>query len=203
VTQTITPPTSRARRLVRAILGFGVGVAIGLAPYLGTVAVPGFRPLLGLYPLSIRDIMIRLAAALMGVVAVSVEWFGSERLSPTWLHQTFLRTLGIVVAGLFALIVLHTVFVVSVPIDGGSDTVSFVIGWSRQASCKCGPELSDAQCIATVTTFNPASIDACWGDRSIRFAKLGLILSYLIFTAGFGGLVGLTLMGPSAGGKKS
>jgi hypothetical protein len=188
------PDTPLTRRLVRAVLGFGVGVAIGLAPYLGTVAVPGFRPLLELYPLSIRDTMIPLAAALMGIVAVCVEWYGSDRLSAAWLSRSFRRALTIVVAGLLLVVVVHTTFVVKVVIDGGRETVSFVVGWSRQPSCKCGPELSDAQCITDVTTFNPASIDTCWGDRNVRFAKLSLILSYLVFTGGFGGLVGLATL---------
>jgi len=199
MTSDIKPHTSTARRLVRAILGFGVGVAIGLAPYLGTVAIPGFHPLVGLYPASVRDIMLPLSAAVMGIVAVWVEWYGYERLTEAWRRRTFLRTLAVVLVGLLLLIVIHTVFVLHVSIEGGERSVPFVIGMNRQPSCKCEPGLSDAQCVATVTTFNPASIEACWGDRNVRVAKLALILSYLLFTGGFGGLVGLTLLRATGG----
>lgn len=192
------PHTPTARRLVRAILGFGVGVGIGLAPYLGVLHVPLFTPLLALYPESIRGVVLPLSATVMGIVAVCVEWYGSRRLTDTWLRRTFRRTLRIVIGGLLLLIVVHTAFVVLVPIEGGKGSVSFVIGWSRQTWCKCGPEISDAQCIATVTTFNPTMIDSCWGDRNVRIAKLALIFSYLLFTGGFGGLVGLTVLGTGA-----
>lgn len=195
--ESIRPHTALTRRLVRAILGFGVGVAVGLAPYLGTVGVPGFQPLLNLYPLSIRNVAIPLAAALMGIVAVVVDWYGAERLTPTRLRRMFWRTLTIVGAGFVLLIVVHTAFVVAVPIEGGSDSVSFVIGWTRQATCNCGQELSDAQCIQRIT-FNLAAVDACWGDRGVRFAKLVLILSYLLFTGAFGVLVGITIVRAAA-----
>lgn len=51
----VPPPPPLARQLVHYILGFGVSVAVGLAPYLGRVNVPLFDSLLKLIPTSIHD----------------------------------------------------------------------------------------------------------------------------------------------------
>src|SRR2546423_14676681 len=89
----IRPPTPLARKLVRYIVGFGVGTSIGLAPYLGFVNVRLFRPLLSLIPDTIQDTVIPLSAALMGTVAVVIQWYSGEQVSRLWLHKQFARTL--------------------------------------------------------------------------------------------------------------
>ena len=76
---TITPATSLSKKFVRYIIGFGVGVAVGLAPYLGILNVPFFKPLLSLIPEAVRGTAIPLSAALMGIVAVVIQSYGSER----------------------------------------------------------------------------------------------------------------------------
>src|SRR5437016_3481091 len=83
------PPPPLARRWIRYLLGFGVSVAIGLAPYLGKVHVPLFSPLLDLIPESLQTTILPLSSALMGIVAVGVQWYGGERLTEQWLRRAF------------------------------------------------------------------------------------------------------------------
>jgi hypothetical protein len=40
MSETIAPPTPLARQFVRLLVGFGVGVGLGSAPFLGIVDVP-------------------------------------------------------------------------------------------------------------------------------------------------------------------
>jgi len=82
-------------RWTRLVLGFGVSVAIGLAPYLGLVKVPLFAPLLSLIPVSIQNVALPLSAASMGVVAVFIQWYGFQRYSKHWLNTSFRRVMGV------------------------------------------------------------------------------------------------------------
>lgn len=78
---TARPPTALTRVWVRSLIGFSVGVAVGLAPYLGVTGVPLFTPLLELIPSTARHTTIPLSAALMGLVAMWVQWYGADKLS--------------------------------------------------------------------------------------------------------------------------
>src|ERR1051325_2256248 len=90
--ESLPPLTST---LVRYVLGFGVSVGVGLAPYLGRLNVPLFTPLLSMMPVSLQDTAIPLSAALMGVVAVAIQWHGRERLNRKWAEKTFKKTLAL------------------------------------------------------------------------------------------------------------
>jgi hypothetical protein len=89
----IQPATPLARKFVRYLVGFGVGVGVGLAPYLGIVKVPLFRSLLSLIPDSIQDTVIPLSAALMGTLAVAIQWYAGESVTRQALRKMFTRTL--------------------------------------------------------------------------------------------------------------
>ena len=60
-------PTPIARRYVSYVVGFGVALGIGLAPFLGKVA--GVDALLNLFPRSLHGSLIPLSAFLMGFIA--------------------------------------------------------------------------------------------------------------------------------------
>jgi len=195
-------PTSLARRLVRYVLGFGVGVSVGLAPYLGLFRVPFFVPLLNLIPESIQNTAIPLSAALMGTVAVVVQWFARDRMSRVLLRKSFKRTLFIIGMSFIVLLILHTMVVVSVPILGGQDSVSFIVGFTRPQKPPCPAEVSDSDCIKRIT-LDPSAIESFWGDRAVRLATLSLILAYLAFTGSFGSLIGLVLLKENSTHKKS
>lgn len=191
--QPIPPPPRLARRLVRYILGFGVSFAIGLAPYLGKLNVPGFTPLLSLMPSTIQGTAIPLSAALMGIVAVAIQWYGGERVTPAWLRKGFKRALIMALLSFLLLTVVHTLVVVRVEILGGRDSVSFVVGFVRPHKPPCTAEVSDSTCIKLIT-FDVSEIEAFWGDSQVRVAKIALILSYLLATSSFGLIVGLLLL---------
>lgn len=186
-------PPSLAQKWVRYLLGFGVSVAVGLAPYLGRVRIPLFSSLLSLIPENIQDTLLPLSAALMGIVAVLVQWYGSDKLTKTWLKRRFSLIVILAIVSFLLLTLVHVLAVVKVPYDGGKKSVSFLVGFSRPNNPPCTAEISDADCIQRLT-FNPVRIESFWGDRQIRLAKLSLILPYLTFTSLFGMLVGLLLL---------
>src|SRR5690242_19693066 len=124
----------------------------GWHPYLGAVNVPGFRALLTLFPVSIRDTMIPLSAALMGIIAVAVQWYGSDKTDRKWLARSFRWTLLFALVSLVTLVGAHALTVVRVTLDGGKEAVSFVVGVNeRRLSCGCSPQMSDADCIKNVS----------------------------------------------------
>lgn len=197
----VQAPTTLSRKLVRFIIGFGVGVGLGLAPYLGQFDIPFFSPLLSLIPESVQNILLPLSAALMGTVAVVVQWYAGEKLSNTWLRKFFSRTLLLTAITFVALTLVHSYFVVTVPIQGGEESVSFLVGFSRPNKPPCNEEMSDSECIKHIT-LDSSKVDSYWGDRQVRFAKLLLIFSYLLFTGSFGTLIGLILLRDDTGTRR-
>lgn len=186
------PPTALARRFVRYVVGFGVGVAVGMAPFLGVLEVPGFQALVSLYPRELRATLIPLSAFLMGLVAVAVQFYAGSSISRRALGRRFRRGLAVLLIGFLLMIVLYTLFVVRVELDGGESAVAVTVGWTRLPSCGCTAE-SDVDCVGELSLSSRA-IESCWGGRQLRVVRLILILSYLLVTGGFGALVGLLLL---------
>ena len=187
------PPTPLIRRLVRYVAGFGVGVGLGLAPFLGTIQVPGFEALLGLFPPELQRTLIPLSAFLMGLVAMAVQFYAGERIARSALRRRFRRALIALLVGLLLFVGLHTLFVKSLPTDGGAGSAVVTIGWQRLPSCGCPPTLSDAECVKSLSA-DPAAIESCWGSRQLGLARLSLTLAYLVLTGGFAALAGLLLL---------
>lgn len=187
----IPAPPSIARRLVSYVLGFGVSVAVGLAPYLGKLDIPLFDSLLKLIPTSLHNTALPLSAALMGLVAVIVQWYGSERFSKDWLHQSFTKVLKLTLGTFIILFIVHIFVVVRVPYDGGSET--FLVGFVRPVKPPCEDSISDVECIARIT-LDDTEIQSYWGSFQIRIATISLLFPYLAFTGSFGLLVGLLLL---------
>jgi hypothetical protein len=185
-------PTPLARQFVRYMVGFGVAVAIGLAPFLGELDLPLFTPLLHLIPRSVRDTLVPLSAALMGLVAVVVQWLGQERLSRARQRKMFARTLAVVVFSFVLLFALNNFIVVRVPIPALGSTETFIVGFTRPDTPEC-QGFSDAECIKRLS-MNEELIATYWGDRRIALASLCLKLAYLLFTGSFGALVGLLVL---------
>jgi hypothetical protein len=175
------------------MLGFGVSFIIGLAPYLGRIRIPGFTPLLSLIPQSIQDTAIPISAAVMGLVAVAIQWGGFDNLTQAWLTKWFKRTALLFLIGAITITVLHTFVVVRVQFLGGKDSESFMVGFSRPIRPPCTEDISDAECIKYLT-FDQSKIESFWGDKQVRSAKLLLVLTYVALTSSFGLLVGLLLL---------
>lgn len=175
------------------MIGFGVSVAVGLAPYLGRLEIPLFTPLLKLIPEAIQNLIIPVSAALMGIVAVVTQFYAGERLSRVRLRKLFLRTIIFACVTCLLLIVVHTLVVVKVPILGGKESATFLVGFVRPNEPPCTAEVSDAECIKYLT-LDESAIASFWGDKQVRIAKLSLIVPYLLFLSSFGILVALLLL---------
>jgi hypothetical protein len=196
------PPTKEARDLIRYILGFGVGVAAGLALYLGKLRIPIFSPLLDLIPLDRQNVIIPLSSAVMGTVAVVVQWYAHDRLSTSWLKRLFHKTLRFLVVAFISLVVAHAITVRTVEIKGGEEAVAFQVGFVRPVKAPCGADVGDAECIERLT-LDPAKIASFWGDMQVNLAGLWLIFSYLGLTGSFGVLVGALLLRQRLQGRQS
>jgi hypothetical protein len=179
-------------------VGFSAGVAVGLAPFLGVLKVPLFTPLLALYPVTLQSRLIPISGAVMGLAAVTIQWYGAERLSRRWLRRAFLSFLAVAGLALVLLLFVRAAFVVDVPIQGGEQQAAFVVGWNRLPTCPC-TENSDPLCIRNTLTLNPAQIETCWNSRAVRFGELLLQFNYLAFIACFGAITGLVVLRESAG----
>jgi hypothetical protein len=191
-TPKIVPPTPRARQFVNYVLGFGVGVAVGLSVYLGKLDLPLFAPLLDLIPASLQNALIPLSSALMGILAVAVQFYGYRQWSNKELALYFRRLFAAAVAAVILLLVVHTFTTVTIETTPGS-SVSFVVGFTRPQRAPCPAEISDADCIGRLS-FELSRISSFWGDRRIKMAGLALELSYLAATGVFGALVGLIVL---------
>lgn len=194
-------PTPIARRYVRYVVGFGVAVGIGLAPFLGKIA--GVDALLTLLPRSLHGSLIPLSAFLMGLIAVAIQFYSGETLRHAALRRRFGVTWLLLLAGFLLLFCFYYLFVVQVPYEAGRKTAHFIIGSSRiqGGTCECAPTDGEKQCIQKLS-FDPAGIETCWDPGSIRLRELLLSLSYLLVTGGFGALIGLLLLTEQARQQK-
>lgn len=195
-----TPPTPLSRRYVRYLLGFTVGVAVGLAPFLGIVDIPLFAPLLSMFPDSLRLTAVPLSSFLMGLVAVGVQFAAGERIARRKLRRWFVATFVAILLGLVVLPTLYSEVVIVVrdvaTSGGGTDDVPVVVGAGERPDpplpgCACEPGLDDATCLEGVGF---ANAEVCWGRRPVARARLALTFTYLFLTGALGALIGLLLL---------
>lgn len=181
-------PTDLSRRFVSAILGFGVAVALFAGLFLGAKRIPGFEPLIAVFPQEHQSLLLPISSILIGLVALSVQFYAGEAIARKSIRKGFGLILLIVLAGTLALLVLYVGFVKKVPNNlTGLDEV-VVIGWSRLSTCNCPP--SDVACIGGLTF----DLGSCWSEASIAQVKLSLFLSYLVAVEGFAILAGLWVL---------
>jgi len=186
------------RRFAHLILNFFVGLAVGLAPFLGTQNVPFFKALISVMPFQIRNELIVLSAFLMGLIVAAVQFYAAERIARPVLRKRFGLALIVIGAGFVLFYVLRAEFTVDVP--RGEGTVTVLIGSRPLKSCSCpDPEGNPEACIQRLT-FNAAAIAHCWSYREIRRRGELLGLAYLILTGGVGILVGFILV--QEGGRR-
>lgn len=198
---TSTPPTPAARTFVRYVVGFSVGVGAGISPFLGRVHVPGFSALLSLFPVILQNTLIPIASFFMGVVAVAVQFYASDKASLKTLRRMFGVTLMLLVIFGLALVAGYVMWVTQVPIRGGEARVSFVTGNVRLPTCRCGT-LSDQECIEQLS-LNDAAVSACWGDKQVKSYTLVLSLLYFGLIGGFGCLIGVLFLRESLDRKRT
>lgn len=188
---------SIAASWVRYVVGFGVSVAVGLAPYLGRLHVPLFTPMLFLLPESVQGIAIPLSAASMGIVAVWVQWYGSQRLRPDWVGTWFVRTIIVCFVSLFLIAAIEMTAVVRVDVPSVDQVASFAVGPLNPNTPPC-VNLSRQDCIKHALSLDPAQIESHFGETQANFTKLALVIVYTTFMTMFGILVGLMMLGRPA-----
>ncbi|HKV11778.1 MAG TPA: hypothetical protein VJ725_26765 [Thermoanaerobaculia bacterium] len=176
------------------VLGFGVGIGVGLAPFLGKLPVPGFDALLTVFPESLRPSLIPLSAFLMGLVATGVQFLYGERPRRTYLQAGFIVAFTAVLVGFFWLLMGYDELVVRIDIPAERTARTFVIAPERrpQPTCPCPEAWSDEECIRE--TLDPGRIERCWGSPALRRSRKVLRTSYLLLTGGFGATIGLLLL---------
>lgn len=186
------PPTPFMGRFVRYIVGFGVGLALGVAPFLGGVDLKGFVPLVAIFPPRYRDILIPFSSFLLGVIGVGVQFYAGEKISTAKLKRRFKLGFIAVIGGLFLLLVvfLRQVTVISVPATGETRVV--VTSLWRLPDCGC-KTLSDRQCMEEVG-LTETGLSSCWGGTGLLLVQVLLMAGYLALVGGFVGLVGLLLL---------
>ncbi len=188
------PLTSVPRRFARLVFEFFVGLAIGLAPFLGTKNVPGFRALISVIPFQITYNLITLSAFLMGIIVVAVQFYSEERISRSLLNRLF----GIALIALVVGFVLfnHLRIEYTVEVERGRSTVTVLTSSSPKKACfdVCpNPEDNPEECIK-ILSFNSSAIASCWDSKEIRRRGELLGFSYLVLTGGVGVLIGFLLL---------
>src|SRR5260370_31251527 len=174
-------PTPLVGRYVRYVRGFGVTVAIGLAPFLGKIKLPGFAALLEVVPLQLQSVLIPLSALLMGLIAVVVQFYAGEEIAPGRIRSLFGAGLAALVVG-FALFTALSFYFVERQ-QFGSLMVGVIVTDSRLPGCGCKPEINDKECIKQLTP-EAAALDSCWGGAPLRRRELSLSMTYLFLTRG-------------------
>ena len=199
---TLLPPTSLGKRLVRYTVGFTVGTAVGLAPFLGRVKVPLFSALLEIYPVQMQQTLIILSGFLLGMVAVAVQYFAFKASPTALLDRYFGLLLKLMLAALLLLVVLYQTSVVSVPIEKQvsadpthveAHRYTLLVGWFRanSSACRCPPEITALDCVEQ-SSLDPRRVASCW--KYLPLFEVVLTLQYLFLLGGFGTLVGLLLL---------
>lgn len=198
----LDPPTSFTRKFVRYVMGFGVAVAVGLAPFLGRLDIPLFSPLLDLYPVSLQSALIPLSSFLMGLVAVAGQFHAKRRSGRDQRRKIFYMMLIVTIVAFVVLAAAYFFLVVTVSVPAVDGSVSFIVSPVRTMDCPCEPGLSASKCIKQLS-LDPAEIETCWGDLPVRTSRLFVALTYLATMGGFGSLIGLLLSGPAEKGHPS
>lgn len=194
-TEPLAPPTAVARQFVRLILGFSLGVGLGLAPFLGNREVPGFEALLGLYPTHHREMLVPLGAFTMGVLAVVVQFYSVENVSRVTIRRFFRRTLAAIGAALVLLTFISVRYVEPVKTARGIDR--FILVGERLPKCPCDQDtevhFSNLHCLLLLGD-DRGAIAQCWSEDAEKNVVLVLVPSYLLLTGGFGALIGLLIL---------
>jgi hypothetical protein len=180
---------------IRLLLSVSVSVAVGLAPYLGKVAVPLFTPLLALFPRSIADVSIIFSTTTMGLVAAYVQFHGSDAALPVDIEGKFASAIKLCICllALLATFYFVTVTTVQYQYHGGTASESFVTGFTGSRDSRCS-QISSAQCIVDVTHFDETAIDSAFWEQQIRLAKALLVILYVGFMSAFAYVAGLIVL---------
>ena len=195
----IPAPNPLARELLRYVRWFGIGVALGLAPFLGALPIPGFSPLLDIYPLQMRGWLLPLSGILMGGVAVRIDFLSLRLPSRAALRRGFLWSLGIWLAALVALILLYPYLVARVAIGDGTRFAAVVTGTDTVphrppgSLCKCPESQSAERCVGDIG-LEESRVRECFGSRRVTRGNQAMAVLYFLVTGSFVAAIGFHLL---------
>lgn len=201
-TPPVVSPGGFASLYVRAIVGFGVWFAIGLAPFLGKVRIPGFTAVIEMYPVDLQAWLVPLSGIFMGMIGVTVEFASEAKIGRRTLQRWFISTVAVFVVSLIVLMFLYLRYVARVDQtvrrdDGtiGHVTWAIVTGARRvpaevSPDCPCTAREAAATCVAR--SLDPTILSACFDDTGS--ATLQLAVVYLALTGSFAAAVGLLIL---------
>jgi hypothetical protein len=181
------------RTWVRTLIALTASLAVGLAPFLGTMKVPLFTPLLSVIPTQLQGEAIAISSAAMTLVAIYVQWLGKTGIAQRRLAILFRRVGLCAIVALVGLILVSNRLVVRVPYLGGQHTATFLKGIRRPKPDICAG-ISIESCIAYPLTFNDARITDYWGDGQMYLARVIFLLAYTTCLCLFAGLLGLLVL---------
>jgi len=169
------------------MLAFGVSVAVGLAPLLGTVDVPLFKNIIDLfprYPYDSPNLLIPIASFLMGLVALVFEFASRSHNSRTAIRKWFVISACICIASLMVLFFVYLM----VTEHAGERAIPILVGFG-QPLCSACQDLGRVACIESITG-SLSDISQCFGTLNVKMGFAALALTYFLLMASFGAMVG-------------
>jgi hypothetical protein len=183
-----------SRKYVVYFLAFIVTLGVGIGPLLGVVRVPGFIAIGELFPLNLQRAVAAFAAFLLALPAVGVQFFGGDRFDARRLKAAFTIVFMALFAGILALYLTYTSWVVHVEL-GGNLSVAYIVGPRMLPDCLCvARKLQITSCIGPILDTNPAHVEDCYPREDIVARKNGLSLLYFFMMFSLGVLIGLVVL---------
>ena len=206
-----TPPKGQGSTfgtlLLKRTLWFGVGVAAGLAPFLGKLRVPGFNALIETYPFEMQNWLIPVSGLLMGFIALVVEYEYEGGIAKKKRDLWFKRTIVtfavslLLLLGLYVFAVARVEKTVTAPgEEPRSVTIAAVTGSPEvpggRAGCACEAGAPAEECLEK--SIKPANIRRCFGATRVALATIALAIVYFTLTGSLAAGVGLLVIKQTA-----
>ena len=192
----LEPLTPIGHRYLRYMLSIGVSLAVGLAPLLGKVGVPGFTPIIEVFPMDMRGgALIAFASFLMTLPAVAVQFYAGNAIAVHRVDRWFAPVLLALVPLTMLLYYIYSNTTTTVPIEEGRMTAVYVVGDEFLDDCPCKEaRLRIQKCIGHAITTNYVEVYDCYDRSQINRRRNSLGLLYLLVMLGFGALIGLIVL---------
>lgn len=194
VTKPLPLLPGHASKWLRYVIAFSATLAVGLAPLLGSVRIPGFSPIVSLFPVNVRTSMVPFAAFVMAIPAVLVQYFAGERIR--FFKPRLVLVLSAALFGLIMMLFLqYNEYVVPVDTLGKGGTISYIVGTRMKPSCECAKKHLDiVPCIGNAISAAPVEVDDCFEPPDLRHRKGLLSITYIVMSACFGSLIGVLVL---------
>lgn len=200
----VAPLPALTRKYLKYALAFGVTLAVGLAPLLGALPVPGLSALLSLFPTDLQFVVIPFAAFLMALPPLVAEFAATVGgVSRNARIVTFGCAFVVVLGGSALLFRSYSHDVKRVSSAGG--VTAYVVGSKFEPDCPCvKAHLRIEQCIGHEISTQPEMVASCYSDDEIIDRRLTLSGLYIATMLGFGFMIAaLILTKPSPGRSRS